>query len=218
MTKQLTQRNPHLLLVLLLGFTSSILADSAFATVVFQEDFESELVQWSGFGVRGLPPSGIIVIDPLDPTSSNHVLAFSTTTWGGDLLTIDSFSLSPGTSFRVSYDFLGTCGHSDCGGLIGIAESNPPGPDHRWLAGSNGNDPDAPAVFPDTGYWQRATVPFTIPSGTVAHLMLEDFVYSAAAAPGDAFFDNIRLEVIPEPSTALLLGIGLIGLAIQRRV
>ncbi len=48
--------------------------------------------------------------------------------------------------------------------------------------------------------------------------MLEDLVYSVSRASGDVYFDNVELQVVPEPSTALLLSLGLVGLAAKGRV
>ena len=43
------------------------------------------------------------------------------------------------------------------------------------------------------------------------------FVYSVSSAPNDVYFDNIELNIIPEPTTVLLLGLGLVGLAVRQR-
>ena len=49
------------------------------------------------------------------------------------------------------------------------------------------------------------------PSNNTIRVMLEDFDVSGGVA-GDIFFDNIRLQVIPEPTSLTLLSIGAVGL------
>ena len=193
-----------------------ILGSPASQAITFQADFEGDLSAWTGGGVQGLPHSGVIVSDPFD--SSNRVLTFSTTTWGGDIFTAESFGHADGASFRLSWDYLGLCGHSDCGGLVGVWDDVTVAPDHDWLAGSHTNYPNGIELFtPDTGNWSRFSIDFVVPENQAVFLMLEDFVYAVSSAPNDVYFDNIELNIIPEPTTVLLLGLGLVGLSMKRR-
>ena len=68
-----------------------------------------------------------------------------------------------------------------------------------WLAGTS---PDFNNVIdlPDTGRWESIEIPFT--TSESIHLSFEDWVTSGGVA-GDAYFDNIRLEVLDTPTDIL---------------
>lgn len=102
---------------------------------------------------------------------------------------------------------------------MGVWDDVTGAPDHDWLAGSNANYPNGlELITPDTGNWRRFSLDFVVAGDKSVFLMLEDFVYSANATAGDAYFDNIELQVVPEPSAAFLVGFGLVGMAAGRRL
>jgi hypothetical protein len=187
---------------------------TAAASALFIEGFEGDLSLWTGQGVGA--HHGIIVIDPLDASNSNHVLTFTDTNLGGDIFTVDEFG-SSGAGFILSFDYLGRPElggvEGNLGGFVGYSLEFPG--EHVWLAGTN-NSSGAQDILPDTGQWEHVEIGFEA-TGEPIHLMLQDCWCGGATGPGDAFFDNFRLTQIPEPNTALLLTLGLIGMGVRRR-
>ena len=89
---------------------------------------------------------------------------------------------------------------------------------HSWHY-ATGAASGAADVLIDDGTWHDYE--FTFSSARDVHIMLEDFAFvSHPSVPGDAFWDNIMLTdgvtAVPEPSTALLLLLGLVGLGLSR--
>jgi len=181
--------------------------------VLFFDDFEGSLAAWTGPG--GGAHHGVIVTDPLNPL--NDVLSFTSLNAGGDIFTTAAFPAVP-ADYIFSFDYLGIAKSEsvddDLGGFAGLSQGLPG--THYWLAGTQDTYGGLSELLIDDGAWHHYTIYFTSPGGAPLHVMLEDFSGSNGVA-GDAYFDNVKLEAVPEPATLLLLGSGLTGIALRRR-
>lgn len=197
------QESPMMKRKALLLLTGLVMASQASATVLFADDFQTNLSQWN-------PGSGVITAAP----GGGNALAFTATIGGGD-----SFALSPisavSGSYTLTFDYLGTCGAGQsCGGYIGFNN----GSGETWLSGSGGYPTTVPII--ETGAWQTITVNFT--SASPFTLKIEDW-NGATDGPtaGNAFFRNLVVSSggVPEPATWLMLvaGFGMVGVASRRK-
>jgi hypothetical protein len=192
--------------ILFLVFSTS--GSAAFVSSIV-DDFEGDLSQWVGKNEESFH-GGFLTADPLDAT--NQVLSFNRTIGAGDVFTIDSVSTS--STFTVSFDYLGTCGTSDCGGYFGISLGFPE--DMYWVAGTG--SVQTPLSLIDDGTWHSYDLTFNNPYGTSpVHFMLEDWHGSPGGA-NNVFFDNFSFfdtamppSPVSEPSILSLMTFGLVG-------
>jgi chitinase len=206
------------LLCLWLGLVSSV----SHAQSLFSENFEGDMSQWTG--QNGSGHNGQIVTDPLQ--SDNKVLNFNQITNSGDLFSINGTSLVPGQNYLFSLDYLGlevtgVSNPDDFGGFVGLVNGLYAGPstNYRWVFGTQAGGVDSHLI--DNNNWSHYEFSFAWDSSLLAngnssnvvHIMLEDFNYSGGTA-GDAYFDNLQITAVPEPSIFTLLGIGAINLLI----
>ena len=159
------------------------------AATIFFDDFESDLSNWSS------NLSGVIVSDPIE---SGNALSFSRLWAGGDIISVSMNN--PNGKYILSFDYLGSCGTSDCGGYIGFE------PGDVWLAGT-GTYPKS-YDLDDTGQWVHYS--FTFTASTSIALQVEDYSGSGGVA-GDIYFDNIKVETVPVPAALWLFSSGLLG-------
>ncbi len=174
----------------------------ASAAVLFADDFQTNLSQWSaGSGVITAAPGG------------GNALAFTQNIGGGDI-----FALTPITSathnFHISFQYLGTCGEGQsCGGFLGFNNAS----GETWLSGSG----PYPSVVPivETGAWQTITVDFS--SASPFTLKIEDWNGATdGPTPLNAYFRNLVVTgSVPEPATwgLMIAGFGMIGVTARRR-
>ncbi|NOS69900.1 MAG: hypothetical protein HOP33_08210 [Verrucomicrobia bacterium] len=177
------------------------------AAIIFSEDFEGDLRQWTGQG--GGAHTGVIVPDPVGSGRSN-VLSFTDLQLGGEVFTTNIFSLS-GT-FVISFDYLGlpsTNGvYGDLGGFLGLFDDLFVPMDSAWKAGTQDSYPSPDLLLlTDDGTWHHYTITLNYGAvGSPFRLALEDFIYSGGV-PGDAFFDNIQIETVPAEPASLSIGV-----------
>ncbi len=196
-------------------------AGVANAAIAFSDDFEDDLSQWTG--KDGGAHDGILVDDPL--RAGNRVLSFSASNIGGDIFSESPLDLVAGTTYVLSFEYLGLATQGsvegDLGGFIGLSEGLPGR--HRWIFGtevvSNADD-----ALIDDGQWRLYSYTFVAPlamlnGGGVSsdlRVMLEDFAGSLGVA-GDVYFDNIELRAVPLPAAAWMFIGGLLTLLRLRR-
>lgn len=193
-------------------FAALLLAAPAGAAPIFFDDFENDLSKWT-------PSNGQIVADPLD--ASNNVLNFSQVDSFGDIFTSTPINLVAGRKYEVSFDFYGLKGSdTGSGGYAGLSDGTPG--HHAWYAGTapvSTNLPGSLVLQDDVGSWTTYSYVFTAPielqgSATSAvRLMFEDFSASGPT-PGNAWFDNVALNLVPLPAALPLYGAGIAGLGL----
>jgi hypothetical protein len=194
------------------------------SAALFSDNFESGLGQWQDKATAVTPATnGAIVADPLN--AANNVLNFRILDSAGSILSVPQFSTTGGP-FVLTFDYLGypQAGSvpDDFGGFggVGVAAGDPC---NCWLAGTQAGYSGAfgPVThLVDDGQWHSYSITFDPSSqgalGSLFRLMLEDFSGSGGV-PGDAYFDNITLAHVPEPSTYALMLAGLATFVLLRR-
>lgn len=204
------------LLVLTLTTLLLGLATPGSATVLFEENFSNTNLQnWTGKnnGVH----SGTV-----GSSSGTNFLMFTSTTYGGDIFTVNPFSSSTG-QYQLTFDYRGTPADNDVsGGFIGYSYDT--SGSNFWLAGTDPNyvTTGPKTILQDSVEWKPYTIYFTTTLNNPIRLMLEDFHLSGKSnssdTAGDAHFRNITLTSIPLPKAFWLLGTGLLGLMGFRRL
>ena len=177
---------------------ATIVGQAAHAAIVsaIADNFEGNLSQWNPVG------QGVIVVDPLN--SANHVLSFTGTAAGGDILSANQVQAS--ATYQLSFDYLGTVGtFRDVGG--GFIGTN--GPTEAWLYGDS-HYPVSVGLFANDGQWHHYSTTLTNAQvGGPLTLKMEDYDQSGPSA-NNAFFDNVSLSAsAPAPGNLALLMAGL---------
>ncbi len=175
------------------------------ASTLFSDDFESgNLSAWQTLG------SAQIVADPLN--ASNKVVNFTALGSGGNLFS-DFFAIPAIGTTTISFDYLGTTTELgsnplDTGGFLGIDGLL----GENWYFGT-GNYPGA---FEMTGddQWHHYSV--VVANGQNLRVKLEDFAGSDPVA-GNAYFDNVTVQSVPEPTTMAALCLGALAMLRRRK-
>ena len=217
------------------GNTRTSIAESNVSedSEVFFDDFESGLGQWNFpspnlHGILGAHMS-ITGDGSFDGSGS---ATFDTMIKGGSAFT-DRIAVTEGSTYRLQIAHKGPAGTTRAGWVgFNLFRSNDDASyiREKWMMGPKAtNDFEtvgtvksdetfdmtmfAPAnnLIWDSADWRFYEASFTIPAGDVNYLS-----FKLEGTP-DVFFDNVRLELIPEPSAALLALFGLLGLLARRR-
>ena len=215
--------------------TCELVANSATSqyTAVFFNDFESDLSQWNFpspnlHGILGAHMS----VTPTGSFEGSGSATFDTMVRGGSAFT-DRIAVNPGQTYRLQVAHKGLV-EIQRAGYVGFnlfsSDDDASYIHEKWLMGPKAtNDfqtvgamkPDqtfdmtafAPAnnLIWETTDWRWYETSYTIPAGDVNYLSIK------MEGTPDIFFDNVRLELIPEPSAALLALLAMSGLLVCRR-
>lgn len=180
---------------------------------LFSDDFESGLGQWNAY-------YGQIVVDPLN--GSNNCLSFSGLNAGGDTFSIPGIPIVSGNTYIVSFRYLGlpipgVSNPNDTGGYFGLNTTDWYGGNELWVY-ATGNDSGAADVLIDDGQWHSYSFAFddSVFPFSEFHVKFEDYINSGGTA-GDAYFDDVNIEAVPEPASLTALGFAAIALLRRRR-
>lgn len=217
------------------GSASELVANSDTSPYVelFFDDFESDLSQWNFpspnlHGVLGAHMS----VTPTESFEGSGSATFDAMVRGGSAFT-DRIAVNPGKTYRLQVAHKGLV-EIQRAGYVGfnLFRSNDDASyiHEKWLMGPKATDdfqtvgamkPDqtfdmaafAPAnnLIWETTDWRLYETSYTIPAGDVNYLSIK------MEGTPDIFFDNVRLELIPEPSAALLALLAMSGLLVRRR-
>ena len=193
----------------------TVCASSSHATVLFQDDFEASLSQWTG--KNNGAHSGVIVADPLAP--ANNVLKFTNRTTSGDIFTQSIIPFAGYSQVFVEFRYLGLAQaqsvSDNFGGFFGVTLNLNPSGNASWIAGTDSSAANGLGFqgvhLIDDGSWHSYQIDITpiLTNNSIdaMYLMAEDWI-DAGGVAGDAYFDSVKVTGVPEPVSYALLLLG----------
>lgn len=200
------------------------LAPLSGAEILFEDSFSGDLSSWTG--KLGGGHQGQIVADPLVP--GNHVLNFSGFNWSGDIFS-GLINTSGHSGIILSFDYLGLAvpgsNAGNLGGFVGISDSlDPQASGAAWVAGTepsavNGLGQNGIEIL-DDGIWHHYEIELTqlLANNNISafRVMLEDWG-DAGGVAGDAYFDNVKVQAVPDTTGNVALSMAAGGLLLLHR-
>lgn len=191
---------------------------SAVLVLVPNGDFENGAISWSNFASPG---TGVSFPATGGNTGGHGVVDNTAGAWGGGLVSpadfeypgntgipLASLGLVAGQTYTFQMDMINLSGD----GVGGVKLES-------WNTALINDTGDMPASGQSSS-WATYTWSYTIdPAATSIKVvpLLTPPTYGAGNGQSSIGFDNVGFQVIPEPSSAALLGLGLAGFMFRRR-
>ncbi len=195
--------------------SANLLADSGFDSMAVQE-IKWDTTPWWGGGGGGTASGGGSWVTDSNSKSAPHsaTLFLYGSNWAYSMIaqTIES-GINPGTQYAASAFFNRQSDITPGGALFKI----------EWLNAGGGviKTDEGASLFNNTytaGLWHSLSDIFTAPTDTVGAKYEIVFSKTGAGDPNDIWVDDASFDVVPEPTSIVLLGLGLVGLiSITRR-